>query len=137
VSQESNSQIQDFLDWKDLGKWEEPHAYYKTYTAHNPLCGDQISLHCSRFEDQIKIESLQGEACSVCLASAGILYDHKRNWNLESLNSYLVELENFLNDSEPLFTTSSAQKKFWNVMKVNPGRHRCAFLPFQALKKAF
>ena len=137
MSQESSRQIQFFIQWKELGNWQESLPEKNTFTAHNPLCGDLISLHCLPENQSYEVVAMHGEACSVCMASAAILYNRREKWNLESLNSYEASLEEFLNDNGKLEGYPLEEINFWEIMKSNPGRHRCAFLPFHALKKAF
>jgi NifU-like protein involved in Fe-S cluster formation len=135
VPQESKDHIQNFLNWKDLGNWSLSSQAEKTLVAHNPLCGDQITLYCNTNELGLKIVSMTSEACSVCLASAGILYGKGSEWNLKSLISYQTQIEDFLNGNGNLLNLGLDEINFWNTMKSNPGRHRCAFLPYVALKK--
>ncbi len=137
MSQESNNQYQDFLNWKELGIWEEAKQSHTILTASNPLCGDQISLHCIVANAKIEIESMNGESCSVCMASSGILFSRREKWDLSSLNRYQGFIENFLHDNRSFESFNTEEIQFWMLMKQNPGRHRCAFLPFQALRKGF
>lgn len=137
MSQESNNQYQDFLNWKELGIWGDVDPTQKVLTASNPLCGDQISLHCIVSNAQIEIQSMNGESCSVCSASAGILFHRKEKWDQSKLNLYQGDIEDFLNDNHSLEGFNTDEIHFWMLMKHHPGRHRCALLPFQALRKGF
>jgi len=137
VSQENKNLYETFLEWKALGVWSEPKTKDIIYKVHNPLCGDEISLHCQIENDKLTIASMKGEACSVCLASSGILFSKRMRWKEEEFRNYKISIENFLNDNQPEESLDLKEKEFWTLMKEHPGRHRCAFLPFQALEKGF
>ncbi|GEM_PF-2132785 len=136
VSQKSKEQIEKFLYWKELGNWETSPSEKQIVSLKNPLCGDEIHLALNQTDEGIQIVSLNGEACSVCLAAAGLLYSKKHKWKEDSLILYENQIKNYLDGKNELMTFPLDEVEFWEIMKLHPGRHRCAFLPLLALKKS-
>lgn len=133
MSQESNL-YQQFLDWKHLGKWSRPNGEHLTARAHNPLCGDEIVIYFERdSEGKIRILGIGGESCSVCEASAGLLFSRNRNFFKSEVEKEIEKFMNYVENEVDLDFFNEAENKFWNLIKKTPNRLRCATLPFKAL----
>jgi nitrogen fixation NifU-like protein len=137
VSQESSISFQDFLKWKELGNWSPAETNVSSLRAKNPLCGDEIILNIERQESGIRIISLDGEACSVCLASAALLYCRGEIWDSVRLKEVQSRIGKFWESEIGLPDFTVDEVIFLKTMKNHPGRHRCAVLPYVALAKGF
>lgn len=137
MSQESSTSIQDFLKWKELGKWSPSETNASSLRAKNPLCGDEIILNIERQDSCIRIISLDGEACSVCLASAAFLYRRGEIWDSTRLMEVQSQIGKFWESEIGLSDFTLDEVIFFKTMKNHPGRHRCAMLPYVALAKGF
>ncbi len=133
MSQESNLYKQ-FIDWKNLGNWSEPLGNHYTSKAQNPLCGDEIVFYFERDSDsRIRVLGLGGESCSVCEASAGLLFHRKQNFFKVEVEKEIDKFLNYLETEVDIEFFNEAEKEFWNLIKKTPNRLRCATLPFKAL----
>ncbi len=137
MSQESKQAILNFLRWKELGNWEPLHEPSEIASAKNPLCGDEIFLQFEKTGDSAKVIALGGDSCSICSASAGLVFQRAEHWTEASISGFKNKIEQFLFSEETLTDISIDETTFWNIVKENPSRHRCAILPLQAIQNIF
>ncbi len=102
------------------------------------MCGDETELFVSQDRNlSLQILGLKGEACSICQASAGILYAKKHLWTEDFVRSEWELRQKYLETGIGSEEIPDSEREFWEIVLHYPGRHRCALLPYVALKKGF
>ncbi len=105
-------------------------------SAHNPLCGDEVTLYLAIAADRIAHASFLGHGCALSTASASLLADRLVNTPLsdalrltERFTHFMADRAAPVIDSLEKFTAFAGARQF-------PSRVKCALLPFVALQRA-
>ena len=85
----------------------------------NPLCGDRVRMQVRIDGDAVIDAGFTADACAVCIASASLLTEHVRGRRVSEAVALDVRWLYAALEGEP-----------------PPGRHRCALLPLDTLRRA-
>ena len=102
--------------------------------GHNPLCGDNYTLHLAMDGDTIKDISFTGSGCCISKASASLLTDFAKNKNK-------AEVAKMFDEVRAMITTGKVADDvgklavFAGVYKY-PARVKCAILAWHAVMAA-
>jgi nitrogen fixation protein NifU and related proteins len=115
-------------DATGAGHLPEPHA---TATAHNPACGDRVTIELALSEGYITALAHTTQACVLTQASAALLATAAPGQDQAGLSALADGVRAFLNGaaSPPGFDV-------FDGVAGHAGRHVCVLLPFQAALKA-
>jgi len=105
--------------------------------AHNPLCGDTVTLRLVIDEGRIVAAGFEGEGCALSRASASLLTLAVAGRTPEEAKATAGELDRLLS---PEHAQADAARlgdlvALQGVREV-PARRRCATLPWEALRTA-
>ena len=109
--------------------------YTHKSSAKNHLCGDYIKIELIADKSKIKSMRYETESCILCEASASLLANKIRNFNLKDLYIALTYLRN-IKKSKKIFLPRKLKEfhKILNSKTLN--RVNCVILPMEALLKA-
>ena len=109
--------------------------YTHKSSAKNHLCGDYIKIELIADKSKIKSMRYETESCILCEASASLLANKIRNFNLKDLYKALTYLRN-IKKSKKIFLPRKLKEfhKILNSKTLN--RVNCVILPMEALLKA-
>ncbi len=116
------------------GRLIKPHA---TGTAHNPTCGDRITVDLAIQNERIAGIAFETKACVLTQASASILGADAMGLNraeIEGLHRAVLKM--LVEDCEPPAAPFDTYKHFDGVC-AHKTRHRCVLLPLEAVMAAF
>jgi nitrogen fixation NifU-like protein len=104
-------------------------------SAHNPICGDRISVTLKLHEDRVSEMAHETQACVLTQASASILGSHLNGKNrnaVETLRRQVVDmLQNGEAPPEPFSDFGALQG-----IATHHNRHKCVLLPLDAVLDA-
>ena len=109
--------------------------YTHKSSAKNHLCGDYIKIELIADKSKIKSMRYETESCILCEASASLLANKIRNFNLKDLYIALTYLRN-IKKNKKIFLPRKLKEfhKILNSKTLN--RVNCVILPMEALLKA-
>jgi NifU-like protein involved in Fe-S cluster formation len=108
------------------GQLEAPDA---TATAHNPTCGDKVTVDLALRGGRITAFAQRTYACVVAQASAAILADAAPGLDREGIAALAADVEAMLKTGA--LPPRPAYGAFDGVAS-HAGRHKCVLLPFEA-----
>jgi nitrogen fixation NifU-like protein len=117
----------------------EPAGYRKPVAAthrcegHNPFCGDRVEIMIQLAGDVVQDVGFDGEACSICLASASLLCEQTPGASVDELLELKARLERALGESGD--EGIGALSPLLGV-RPYPSRVQCALLPWQTAERA-
>jgi nitrogen fixation NifU-like protein len=107
--------------------------------AHNPLCGDTVTLRLRLDGGRVAEARFEGEGCALCRASASLLTLAVAGRTREEAMAIAADLEGLVargrDDAEGLAARLGDLAALQGVREV-PSRRRCATLPWEALGSA-
>jgi nitrogen fixation NifU-like protein len=107
--------------------------------AHNPLCGDTVTLHLRLDEAAIAEARFEGNGCAVSRASASLLTLALAGKTREEALALAGELQRFLSrgpEHDAVDRASLGELVALEGVREVPARLRCATLPWEALRTA-
>ncbi|MDE1856505.1 MAG: SUF system NifU family Fe-S cluster assembly protein [Candidatus Micrarchaeota archaeon] len=108
-----------------ISHYEHPHnkgkldAENATFHEHNPLCGDEITIHLHIDNGRVDRISFEGNGCAISMGTASMLTDFIKGKTLEEVEKMGVSTVIDLLGIDP-----------------GPGRLKCATLSLKTLKEA-
>ena len=104
------------------------------HTVKNPLCGDDVTV-CIRERDGMVIEAgFTGTGCSIMQAAASMLMELVRGRTREELDVLSRRFDEMLSGGQP--DDSLGEMSALAGVAAFSARHKCAKLPWRALKGA-
>jgi nitrogen fixation NifU-like protein len=100
-------------------------------TAHNPACGDRVTVEIKLAGDQVSALAHSTQACILAQASASLLANQALGSDLAALTTLATAVRAFLQGGP----APSGFEPFSGAAK-HSGRHVCVLLPFEAALKA-
>ena len=109
--------------------------YSHKISLKNKLCGDKITLELIVLKKKILSMKYETESCVYCEASASLLSQKIKKFDIQTIKNDFVNLKKILKDKEIKIPKKfSYFKKLFNSDNFN--RYNCLFLPFDAVIKA-
>ena len=109
--------------------------YSHKISLKNKLCGDKITLELIVSKKKILSMKYETESCIYCEASASLLSEKIKKFNIQTIKNEFRNLKNLTKNKE-----FKIPKKFIDFKKLfnsdNFNRYNCIFLPFDAVIKA-
>jgi nitrogen fixation NifU-like protein len=102
--------------------------------GHNPLCGDNYTLHLAMDGDTIKDISFTGSGCCISKASASLLTDFAKNKNKAEVTKMFDEVRDMITTGKVADDVGKLAV-FAGVYKY-PARVKCAILAWHAVMAA-
>jgi NifU-like protein involved in Fe-S cluster formation len=115
-------------DASGAGHLPEPHA---RATAHNPACGDRVTVELALADGHITALAHTTQACVLTQASAALLAAAAPGQDRAGLSALAEEVRAFLNGAAP-----PPGFDVFDGVASHAGRHVCVLLPFEAALKA-
>lgn len=115
-------------DAAGAGHLPEPHA---VATAHNPVCGDRVTVELVLAGGHITALAHTTQACVLTQASAALLAAAATGQDRAGLSALAEEVRAFLNGAAP-----PPGFEVFDGVAGHAGRHVCVLLPFEAVLKA-
>ena len=121
-------------DAAGAGRLVKPQA---TGSAHNPACGDRITVDLAIEDGRITGIAFETKACVLTQASASILGADATGLNREEIEGlHRAVLKMLVEDCEPPGAPFDTYRHFAGVCG-HKSRHRCVLLPIEAVLAAF
>jgi nitrogen fixation NifU-like protein len=115
-------------DAAGAGHLQEPHTMA---SAHNPVCGDRVTVELVLVDGHITAIAHTTQACVLAQASAALLAAAAPGQDRASLSALAEDVRAFLNGAAP-----PAGFDVFDGVVSHAGRHVCVLLPFEAALKA-
>ena len=119
-------------DASGAGRLAHPHG---TATAHNPACGDRVTMDIRLENGRITALAQQTQACVLAQASASILGRHAKGLDRTELETLAKKVTAMLGGAAPPSEPFQAYGAFDGVAG-HKGRHTCVLLPLKAVLDA-
>jgi NifU-like protein involved in Fe-S cluster formation len=119
-------------DATGAGRLEAPHG---SATAHNPACGDRITVDIQLEDGRITALAHHTQACVLAQASAAILGGQAKGLDRAALRALAGNVAAMLNGGAIPSPPFQAYGVFDGVAE-HKGRHTCVLLPFKAALEA-
>lgn len=120
-------------DATGAGRLPEPHC---TGAAHNPACGDRVTVDLVLQDGRIKGIALETKACVLTQASASILGADAMGLNRDEIANLRQAVTAMLEGGAVPSAPFNTYRHFDGAAE-HPGRHRCVLLPIDAVLAAF
>jgi NifU-like protein involved in Fe-S cluster formation len=120
-------------DAAGAGRLHDPHC---TGTAHNPACGDRVTVDLILEDGRIKGIALETKACVLTQASASILGADATGLNRDEIAGLRSQVTGMLEGGKAPAAPFDCYRHFDGVAE-HPGRHRCVLLPIDAVLASF
>ena len=114
--------------------FRKPIAATHAHECSNPLCGDRIEMSLKLSSGMIEDIAFDGEACTICMASASMLCEQATGQPADRLRSLEESLRAALHGQASL-AENDPRAPLLGV-RPYPSRIRCATLPWEAAVKA-
>ena len=111
-------------DATGAGHLPGPHA---TATAHNPVCGDRVTVELALADGRVTALAHTTQACVLTQASAALLAAAAPGQDRAGLAALAEGVQAFLNGSAP-----PAGYEVFDGVAGHAGRHVCVLLPLEA-----
>jgi NifU-like protein involved in Fe-S cluster formation len=121
-------------DAAGAGRLAKPHA---TGTAHNPVCGDRVSVDLALQDARIVGIAFETKACVLTQASASILGADATGLNRDEIASLHRAVLTMLAEGEPAPAAPFNTYRHFDGVCAHKARHRCVLLPLEAMLAAF
>jgi nitrogen fixation NifU-like protein len=105
-------------------------------TVDNPLCGDEVTVEVALRDGRVAALAHRVRGCLLCRAAAAVLGSAAPGASLAELARAGDELAALLRDGAPAPAGAFAALAAFTPVRAVPSRHRCALLPFEALRAA-
>lgn len=115
-------------DATGAGRLENPHG---SATAHNPACGDRVTVDIRLEDGRIAALAHHTRACVLTQASAAILGAQARGLDRAGLKALSDSVAVMLQGGETPLPPFQAYGVFDGVAE-HKGRHKCVLLPLEA-----
>ena len=121
---------------------EQPHHFYAlsqpTHVAHghNPLCGDEITVHLRIDGNRIKEISFMGQGCAICKASASLMTLRLEGQETTDAEKDAQGVLAWLNDAAAEQPDHLGELEALLGVRKFPMRIKCATLAWHAFLKA-
>ena len=119
-------------DATGAGRLEHPHG---SATAHNPACGDRVTVDIRLEDDRIAALAHHTQACVLAQASAAILGEQAKGLDRAALQALAGDVAAMLNGGAIPPPPFQAYGVF-DGAAGHKGRHACVLLPFKAALEA-
>ena len=105
-------------------------------SAKNSMCGDIIKIEIVANKSIIKSMRYETESCILCEASASLLANKLKNYQLKDLKENIKKVKNIKKTKK--IHIPNKFKEFNKILNKNTlSRFNCVILPMEALLKAF
>lgn len=103
--------------------------------AHNPLCGDQLTVYCRLKDNYIESVSFQGSGCAISMASASMMTELLTGQSVASALTLAGVFEDLVTgQAVDLERPELAKLKVLAGVSAFPARVKCATLCWHAAK---
>jgi NifU-like protein involved in Fe-S cluster formation len=116
------------------GRLAEPHA---TGTAHNPVCGDRVTVDLAVEDGRITGIALEAKACVLTQASASILGGDAAGLSREEIAELHGAVQAMLAEGADTPGAPFDTYQAFDGVTEHRNRHRCVLLPIEAVLIAF
>lgn len=101
--------------------------------AHNPSCGDDITIVAKIEDDRIVDISYLGSACAICSASSAMLVELVKGLTLEKSKEIVEEFFKMMKKEDANLDILK-EAEILSITKDKPARIKCATLSWHTLK---
>lgn len=103
-------------------------------TAHNPLCGDRVTMHVALDEAGLLKVRFEGRGCLLSKASASLLTELANGRTWSEVLALADDLDALLGPEEP--AEDVGPLALWRGARAFPARRACVTLAWQALRSS-
>ena len=105
-----------------------------TFNTNNESCIDNLDIQYQLEDGIIKDIHFDGEACAISTSATSIMIRLLIGKSREEALQILTQYENML-DEKPYDKEMLGELNVYDEIYKQPNRKKCAFLPFESLKK--
>jgi nitrogen fixation protein NifU and related proteins len=112
----------------------------RSATGHNPLCGDEITLHLDLDRERLQEISFQCTACGIAMASASIMTELVKSMTVDDARALVRTIVSALQGNGALpdqdEEAAAGPLAILATVRAFPSRTGCAVLPWATLEAA-
>ena len=120
---------------KEVRAFEKPSILTHILRQSNPICGDRVEWQLHIANQAIVEAWVEVKGCSLCKASASLIFDNLIDSSTEQLSSrtekFLTDVERILNNDPRM-----GEASVFEALPIAPARQECVELPWHCLKDA-
>ena len=108
-----------------------------TTDAHNPLCGDQVTVYCDVKDGVIQDVSFEAKGCAISIASASIMSEIIKGKTIEEVNTLFDYFHKLCTGEEVKAVDDEDYERLQVMSGVSefPSRVKCATMSWHAMKE--
>lgn len=105
--------------------------------AHNPTCGDKVQVFFKIQDERVERAQFVAASCAICQASASMMCVEIAGKAQSEVTAIFNEVHAMLQDEAHSPLDADRDLHALAAVRKFPARLKCAWLPWQAAKKAF
>jgi len=136
------SELNDLYQEVILDHSRSPHNYgalpSATHNAkgHNPLCGDQVTVHLLLKENRIADVRFEGNGCAISKSSASVMTDTVMGKTREEVETLFKQFHSLVTEGQKGDLDETDRLSVFSGVSEFPTRVKCAVLAWHTLKSA-
>ncbi len=105
--------------------------------GHNPLCGDEITLHLRLEDGVVRDVGFEGSGCAISQASASLMTEAVKGRRLDEVEALFERFHELVAGEKPPADPGELGKlAVFSGVREFPVRVKCATLPWHTLREA-
>ena len=114
----------------------EPADRVRTAEGHNPLCGDQVTMHVALADGRVADVRFEGAGCAISVASASLLTEAVKGKSLDEARALFDRMLAMLTGDDAVDTAALGKLAVFSGVRDYPVRVKCATLAWHTFRAA-
>ena len=103
-------------------------------TCNNPICGDEIHVHCIKKDGNLEQLTFTGSACAICTASASLMTEFAKGKSFSKIEEMFSSFHDMLCSKDKINIPEDIRKlSVMQGVSRYPMRVKCATCPWHAM----
>lgn len=116
--------------------FKRPDATNRSADGHNPLCGDEVTVHLDVEDGVIKDVGFQGSGCAISKASASVMTTLVKGRTVEEADALFERFHDLVTTGQTKDTVDLGHLAVFAGVHEYPSRVKCAALAWHTLRAA-
>lgn len=104
--------------------------------GHNPLCGDQVTIHLLLKDNRIEDLRFEGNGCAISKSSASVMTDTVKGKTREEVEALFNQFHALVTNGDKSGLDETDRLSVFSGVSEFPTRVKCAVLAWHTLKSA-
>lgn len=116
--------------------FKRPERTNRTSEGHNPLCGDEVTVHLDLEGDVIRDVGFQGSGCAISKASASVMTTLVKGRTVAEADALFERFHDLVTTGQTRDTVDLGHLAVFAGVHEYPSRVKCAALAWHTLRAA-